>query len=151
MPNKPTLIVVADAGRVKLFATDNRGASIASVQGGLDALPNPPAHEQLSDRPGRTHQAIGARRASMEPRSDPHQKMEEEFARTLARHLNGLLGTDSYKDVLVFAPPVMLGNLRRDLSPAVAAKIVGEVHKDLTKSPTEEVRSHVRQALFPDE
>ena len=151
MRTKSTLVVVADAGRVKLFSTTNRGATINAIPGGLEAMPNPPSHKQKSDRPGRTQESIGNRRSSMEPRSDPHQKAEDDFARMLAKHLEGVAGDDSYDGILVFAPPVFLGELRRHLSRAVADKITGEIHKDLTKSTSEGVQAHVREALFPEE
>ena len=38
MANKPTLIIVADASRVRLFSTEDRGATIQELSGGLNAF-----------------------------------------------------------------------------------------------------------------
>ena len=145
---KPTLVVIADAGRVKLFSTDDRGATVKAVPGGIDAMPNPPSREHKSDKPGRGQEGSG-RRTSFEPKHDPHKQAEDEFSRLLAKHLEGLTGDGTYADIVLFAPPVFLGELRQHMSRAVADKIAAEVHKDLTKSTTENIQSHVREALFP--
>jgi protein required for attachment to host cells len=146
---KPTLIVIADASGAQFFKTEDRGATIEPATTRLGAPANPASHEIKSDRPGRTHQSVGTARSAITPKTDPHQKAEDAFTRVLARHLDELAGNATYRDILIFAPPVLLGVLRKDLSRAVAAKIVGEVHKDLAKSSHEEIRAHVRQALFP--
>jgi protein required for attachment to host cells len=148
--NKETLIVVADASGAHFYKTHDRGATVEAATTSLAAGPNPQSHEIMSDRPGRTHASTGTARSAIEPKTDPHQKREDEFTLALARHLDLLVRDTAYQDILIFAPPVFLGVLRKDLSSAVAKKIAGEVHKDLVKSPPEEIRKHVRQALFPD-
>lgn len=149
MRNKIHLILIADAGRAVFFKTENRGASIETVPGNFDAMPNPPSREHKSDKPGRASDA-GTHRSAMEPKHDPHKLAEENFARTLAQHLEKVGKSGDYDAILIFAPPTFLGSLRRDISPHVAGLIEGEVHKDLTKSPVDEIQKQVREALFPE-
>ena len=146
---KPTLIVVADAGHLRLFSTHDRGASITHLAGDMDSIANPPSREHKSDRPGRAFATSGTRRAAMEPRSDPHRKAEETFAKEVARDVGTLLSSGAYKDAVLFAPPAFLGALRQDFTEATAKMIAAQIHKDVTKLSTEEIRDHVRSALLP--
>jgi protein required for attachment to host cells len=149
MRNKTHLILVADAGRAIFFKSENRGASIETVPGNLDAMPNPPSREHKSDKPGRASDA-SSHRSAMEPKHDPHKLAEESFARTVAQHLEKVGKGSDYDGILIFAPPTFLGSLRREMNSHVAGLIEGEVHKDLTKSPVDEIQRHVREALFPE-
>ena len=148
MNHKETLVVVADASGARFYKTHNRGASIEEAAPNLSAPPNARSGEQMTDRLGRTFSRMGTRRAAIEPKSDPHQRAEDEFARSVGRRLDEIAGP--YHNVLIFAPPAFLGSLRKAIGHAVGTKLAGEVHKDLTKSSLEDLRAQVREALFPD-
>jgi protein required for attachment to host cells len=150
MPRKETLILIADAAGAHFYKTQDRGASITPARESISAPANPKSHEQMSDRLGRTHASVGPARSAIAPKSDPHRAAEEAFAKALARQLDTIMQEGPYQDVLLFAPPAFLGALRKDLPRALAQRIAGEFPKDLMKSPQDEIRSHVRNALFPD-
>ena len=148
MANKPTLIIVADSSRVRVFSTEDRGATIHELPGGLNALPAAPAHHHSHGGPVRSSQ-IHARKPDSESKEDPRQEQKDNFARDLAHRLEGLASDQHYAGVVIFAPPVMLGDLRRDFSAGLTKKITHEVHKDLTKASVEDIRKHVNDVLFP--
>jgi protein required for attachment to host cells len=148
MANKPTLIIVADASRVRLFSTEDRGATIHELPGGLNSLPPAPAHHHSHGGPVRSSQ-IHARKPDSESKEDPRQEIKDQFARDLAHRLEGLASDQTYAGMVIFAPPSFLGDLRRDFSAGLTKKITHEVHKDLTKSSVEAVREHVNAVLFP--
>jgi protein required for attachment to host cells len=150
MPRKETLILVADASGAHFYKTHDRGASITPARASLSAPANPRSHEQVSDRLGRTHASVGPARSAIAPKSDPHQAGEDAFAKSLARELEEFAGETSLEAVVIFAPPVFLGALRKNLGRQVSAKIKAEIHKDLMKASLEDIRRHVREALFPD-
>ena len=148
MANKPTLIVVADASRVRLFSTEDRGATIHELSGGLNALPTAPAHHHGHGGPTPSSQ-IHARKPDSKSKEDPRQEIKDQFARDLAHRLEGLASDQTYAGIVIFAPPVLLGDLRRDFSAGLTKKITHEVHKDLTKSSVGDIREHVNAVLFP--
>ncbi len=150
MNHKETLIVVADASGAHFYKTHDRGATVEAATSSLTAGPNPQSHEIMSDRPGRTHASTGTARSAIEPKTDPHQKREDEFTRALAATSMFSFATVPIRTFSFLHRRSCWVSLRKDLSDAVAKKIAGEVHKDLVKSPPEEIRKHVRQALFPD-
>ena len=146
---KPTLIVVSDARHFRLFSTDDHGLSINHIAGDLDSMPNPPSRDHKSERPGRAFSSAGSRRSSIEPKTDPHKAAEESFAKTVAEELERLMASEAYKNVVLFAPPVFLGELREQFGQHYRKLLRAEVHKDLTKSTQEEIRKHVQEALSP--
>lgn len=149
MPSKEVFVVVADASGARFFKTHDRGAHLEPAGPTLEAPPNPKSSEQMSDRLGRSQSSASPTRSAIEPKTDPHRSAEDAFAKALAHRLDQL-ERQSPHDLLIFAAPAFLGALRKVVSKAVAGRIVGEIHHDLVKSSIEDVRTHVRKALFPD-
>jgi protein required for attachment to host cells len=103
----------------------------------------------VSDRLGRSHSSTTPARSAIAPKTDPHRAAEDAFAKTLARHLDAL-EREVPRKLLIFAAPAFLVALRKALSRPVALNIAAEIDRDLVKAPIEDVRAHVRKALFPD-
>lgn len=146
MPNKEVFVVVADASGARFFKTHDRGAHIEPAGDTVHAPPNPKSSDQMTDRLGRSQSSTTPSRAAIAPKTDPHRAGEDAFAKALAKHLD----TVNAHELLIFAAPAFLGALRKELSKPVAAKIAHEIDRDLYKAPIEDVRTHVRKALFPD-
>ena len=61
--------------------------------------------------------------------------------------LGGYAARNDFDRLVLVAPAVMLGDLRRALQPQVLEKVVAEVDKDLTKIPTHDVLAHINDVL----
>ena len=132
-------IVLAD-GRKALIA-QNVGTPLEpklAVRNVLEAEPNPATHEQGTDRPGRSYDSSGSRRASFS-QTDWHEQAEQEFAKRVAGELEDLSRTNALERLVVVAAPRSLAYLRSSLSPSVKDRTVGEIDKDLTNHPVAEV------------
>ena len=99
---------------------------------------NPPTHEQGSDRPGRYMGSDGANRSAVE-QTDWHQLAEDRFAVEIAHTLHRMSLARKFDDLVVIAPPKMLGSLRAAFHPQVTARVVAEVAKDLTSRSVPEL------------
>src|SRR5512138_1613055 len=142
---KPTRswIVIADGAQARILENHGPGK-------GLVALPSEAMHQTLrpsreinADRPGRTHDRMGPGRHAMEPPSDPHREEKRRFADLLADHINAAALKHSYDRLVLVAPPKTLGDLRKALSKEAAARLDGELPKDLTKIPDHELPEHL--------
>jgi protein required for attachment to host cells len=132
-------IVLAD-GRKALIA-QNVGTPLEpklAVRNVLEAEPNPATHEQGTDRPGRSYDSSGSRRASFS-QTDWHEQAEQEFAKRVAGELENLSRTNALERLVVVAAPRSLAQLRSSLSPALKDRTIGEIDKDLTNHPVAEV------------
>jgi len=73
--------------------------------------------------------------------SDVRRVEKAEFIRAVVKHLNN--GNADMESLILIAPPQTLGELRRQLSHNVLAKVVHEIAKDLTKLREDELLGYV--------
>lgn len=106
----------------------------------VEEHPDPPSHEQGTDRPGRTHSSVGNGRSAVE-QTDWHELEKERFATSIADRINKAAQAGAFTQIVIIAPPKTLGDLRREFTKETEAKIVAEIHKDLTKHTIFEIES----------
>lgn len=99
--------------------------------------PNPPTHEQGTDRPVRVR--LGGRRSAIE-QTDWHARAERRFAGEVAIALEAL---ESVLALVVVAPARTLAALRLALSERLRRAVIAEVDKDLTKHTVGEIQRHL--------
>lgn len=146
MSEKPTLIipragyVLVGDGR-KALVLRNEGTALQPclrVQRVFEAPPNPPTHEQGTDRPSRV--VFGDRRSAID-QPDWHEIAEHRFAATVAASLDRIL--DDGAALVIAAPPRTLAELRRTLSERVKQAVIAEVDKNLTRHTVSEIQRHI--------
>jgi protein required for attachment to host cells len=100
---------------------------------------NPPTREQGSDAPGRAFPSVGkGGRSAVEP-TDWHELEKEHFAREMATRINKAAESGELNEIVIVAPPRVLGELRKLLSTKAQTKVCGELDKDLTRHPLPEI------------
>jgi protein required for attachment to host cells len=142
-----TWILVADGGRARILEALGRGRDLHIVGGSDATLDNPPSHQQGRDKPSRVYESVGETRHAVEPRQDPHRALETIFASQLGAMLANYAENRSFDQLVLIAPPVMLGDLRRFLQPHVRERVVAEIDKDLTKTPSSQILSHIENVI----
>lgn len=101
---------------------------------------NPPTHEQGSERPGRLGKTSG--RSAVEP-VDWHDLEEHRFAHRVAAAMEKVVRERKAPALVVVAPPRTLADLREAFHADVKARIIAEIHKDLTKHPVGDIEQHL--------
>jgi protein required for attachment to host cells len=147
MKSVRTWVLIADAGRARVLESRGPGTGLHAVDGLSFAQDTPPSRELGRDQPPRSFDSVGSGRHAMEPRNDPHRAQKLDFARQLADVLGAALAQKSFDKLVVVAPPPFLGDLRGVWPAPVAAAIVGEIAKDLTKAPTLELEAQLGDTL----
>lgn len=99
---------------------------------------NPKTGDQGVDRPGRLADGGGNSHRSAVQETDWHRQAKEEFAHEIASVLEKSAHGNRFEQLVVVAPPVVLGELRKSFSKTVTGRIVAEVSKDLTGHPIPE-------------
>jgi protein required for attachment to host cells len=151
MPMKPkiTWIVLADGMHARVLRQDKYGAPLVPA---LDReLYEPEVHkfsrDLRSDAPGRTFDSVSSVRHAMEPRTDPKTHEKQLFARRVADLINTAAAQQSFDQLVLVAPPKTLGELRAHLDPHAKRLVIGEVVRDLLKTPAEELPAHLTDVL----
>ena len=147
MKRKRIWILVADGARARLLVHE------PSKNGFKPALDrefigtNLPSREIASDRGGR---ALGGdRQAShgVQPKSDPHRYEEEMFAREIASALEKGRKHDAFDQLIVVAPPRILGVLRSSFTKPLQERIKVELNKDLTSVSIHDLPKHLSDLI----
>jgi protein required for attachment to host cells len=100
--------------------------------------PDPPSREQGSDAPGRVFSSVGEINSAVEE-TDWHELQKERFAASIAGRINKAALSAEFNQIVVVAPPKILGELRHAFSKETEGKIVAELGKDLTNHTIEEI------------
>ncbi len=143
MKKLTTWILVADGARARILRNLGPGSGIErdTVKDfeGSTAL----SRDIASDRPGRTFDSAGPGRHTMAQPSDPHAHEQVNFLREIVAYIEKAGEKKSFDRLVLVAPPTALGTLRAQLSGPLAAKVTGELNKDLTKVPVHDLAKHL--------
>lgn len=142
-----TWVLIADGARARVLENDGPGKGLTAIDRLVFKGDHAATHDIVDDREGRIHDSHGPGRSAIDARSDPHRELKRTFAHHLADVLAHELDGGAYDRLVIVATPVTLGDLRKQLPAKVAAKVTGEVHKDLTKTPNGEIASHLNDVL----
>jgi protein required for attachment to host cells len=99
---------------------------------------DPPSREQGSDAPGRAYSSVGEIRSAV-GETDWHELEKERFAASIADRINKVALSGAFNQLVIVAPPKILGDLRRKFTKETETKIIAEVPKDLTHHTIPEI------------
>ncbi len=126
-----TLVAVVDGEKLALFEnTGHQSISLASRS-------VPHVAEHASGSAGHTS-------SSANPDND--SQAEDGFAVGVTEVLNRLVLDHKVEQLLVIAAPRTLGQLRKGWHKETAARVVGEIAKDLTGHSPEQIAAAIRKA-----
>ncbi len=149
MPTRTrVLIAVADGEHVRFLrpAEDNALHTVTSLDSDAAHLRS---SDLRSDHPGASMHSDSSAHHALAPRHDPHQQEKMLFGQEVARQLNAASGRGDFDELVIVAPSHTLEAIRGALDTATAAKVVGTLHKDLSKTPDHEIWPHVKEWVRP--
>lgn len=140
--------VVADGGRAHILARRPDGGFETVSE--IDASEAHSRSRDLgSDRPGRAYESAGGARHGIEPRSDPHDKAKNEFARMVAELVNEAGARDEFAALALVAPSHVLAAIKDHLDDRAAGRLAGELARDLTKLPHNQLFERLAAIVAP--
>ena len=142
-----TWIVIADGTQARVFENSGPGKGLVAMDGLRLEEEALKTSEIMSDRQGRSFSSVGPGRSAMEPRTDPVDYRETEFARRVAAMLNEKHSEHAFKRLVIAAAPTTLGDLRKALSASTRSAIMAELPKDLTNTPRQNLDKQFADVL----
>ncbi|HVI98734.1 MAG TPA: host attachment family protein [Sphingomonas sp.] len=131
-------VMVADGRKMLFFRNEGDAARPNLVVEHARVQNNPPDRDQSSDAPGTAFSSNGSGRSSYQE-TDFHQLEEDRFAAEVAAMLKQRAFANDYEKLIVVAPPRTLGELRKHYHKEVADRLIGEIDKDLTGHPVDQI------------
>jgi protein required for attachment to host cells len=106
---------------------------------------NPPTREQGTDRPGRYNGGPSAQRSAVAD-TDWHRVGKERFADEIAERLYKMAHNGDFKEIVLVAPPMVLGEMRKKLHRTVSEKVMAEIPKTLTNHAVPDIEAILNTA-----
>lgn len=143
-------VLVADGRKMLFFRNEGDEAYPNLEVIREDSQEGLKSHEQATDRPGRAFVSAGrppseggsrpgAANRSAYSETDFQQLEEDRFAADAAELLKRKALANQIEHLVVVAPPRTLGEMRKHYHKEVEKLLAGEVAKDLTNMPVEEI------------
>lgn len=131
-------VVVAD-GEKALFLRNEGDAKYPNLEVFREVKEqNPATHDQGTDRPGRFNDGPSTHRSALEE-TDWHRVEKERFAKDIAERLYKSAHRGDFKRLVIVAPPLVMGEMRKELHKEVEDRVVGQVTKTLTGHTIDEI------------
>lgn len=137
VPHK-SVVVVADGEKMLFFRNEGDGEFLNLTVERKREHDNPPDRAMKTDAPGRAFSSVGAGRSAYEE-TDFHRLEESKFAAETANLLKVRALRNDFESLVIVAPPRTLGELRKHYHKEVEKRLTGEIAKDLTGHPVEEI------------
>lgn len=142
-------VMVADGRKLLFFRNEGDAAHLnLQVEHAQERI-NPPNREQKTDAAGGASPSGGggmaASRGSLEE-VDFHQLEEDRFAAEAAEMLRKRALANAFEQLIIVAPPRTLGELRKHYHKEVESRLLGELDKDLTGHPVDQIEDALLRA-----
>ncbi|MBY4677244.1 host attachment protein [Marinobacterium arenosum] len=138
-------VVVADAGRARIFATQRLGSSLEALKDLVNPYSKQREQDLTSDRSGHTRSASGAG-ITMSNRVEFKDQEAHQFAKGIISELEQSRQTEHFDKLFLVAAPRFLGHLRQELSPQLQKLVSGELSKDLSLMSEQEIQKQLYEA-----
>ena len=140
MRKRKTWFIIADGGRARFVERDEQGA-YRTISSFVSTELKASSRDLATERPGRVHESATTARHAIEPKTDPKEAAKEDFVRYVAEQVQS--AQENFDDLVLVAPPRVLGQLRETLAKSVADAVTWDLAKDLTKVPDHELSEHL--------
>lgn len=143
MVPKKTWFLIADAGRARVLERIGHERTLQRVEGFDLTHALPKTSDMVRDRQPRAFDSVGAGRHAISSGVDPHRAEKTSFALELVHALDDALAKGSFQELVVVAPPQMLGDLRDHLSSRLKEVLARDIALDLTKAQDSDILTHI--------
>jgi protein required for attachment to host cells len=134
-----SFVVVADGAKMLFFRNEGDAEFMKLEVERKREQENLPDRDLKRDDRGRTFDASGGAGRSAYSETDFHQLEEDRFAAETAELLKKRALRNDFESLIIVAPPKTLGELRKHYHKEVEKRLAGEIAKDLTGHPVEEI------------
>ncbi|MDE2335433.1 MAG: host attachment protein [Rhodospirillales bacterium] len=100
-----------------------------------------------SDGPGASFHSGSSAHHAIAPKHDPKELEKEKFAGFIAGEIDTAVAAETWDALVVVAPAHTMAVLREHLGQPARAILAGTVEKDLVKTPTDQLVSHLRHFI----
>ncbi|KQN36963.1 Host attachment protein [Sphingomonas sp. Leaf407] len=142
-------VLVADGRKMLFFRNKGDADAPNLIVEDQQQQANPADRHQKTDAAGQGSSIRGGNFASgggSIGETDYHQQAEDRFAAQAAEELKRRALANEFETLIVVAPPKTLGEMRKHYHQSVSARLAGELDKDLTGHPVDQIEKLLTNA-----
>ena len=134
-----TYIIVADSHSARIFSKLNKKSP-------LELLHQLVADLDLKEhkKPTKTYSNDGTLRHGVEPHTDPREVEKQHFAHEIINFIDHALKQNEFEDLILVAPPKMLGFLSNDLGEQLSKRVIKKIDKNITEMKIDELEKYLK-------
>lgn len=136
-------IVVMDGKHARFFSNATENGAMIQVHS-FDASKIHRDHKEL----GRSFDSGGANRHTIEPHHDEKTLEKKHFTHLVAKFLEDEHTAGSYVNLILVAPPKILGLLRQELNKHIKETVTLEIDKDLVSFSLAEIAAKLKEHIL---
>jgi protein required for attachment to host cells len=138
-------VVVADGEKMLLFRNqgDDEFPHLVVIE--EDEQQSVANRDLRRDAPGRSFSSVGPGRSAYKE-ADSRQLGEDRFAAETAAMLNRRALENEFESLIIVAPPRTLGELRKFYHDELQRRVSGELPKNLTNTPVNEIERILQES-----
>ena len=137
-------VLVADGKKMLFFRNEGDGEYPNLEVERKEVQDNPATRDQKTAEAGRAFPSSGPGHHAYSE-TDFHQLEEDRFAAEAAEMLKERALRNDFDSLIVVAPPRTLGELRKHYHKEVEKRLVGEIAKDLTGHPVDQIEKIIAE------
>lgn len=138
-------IVVADSSRGYIFSRKNDSFTKVKELSHDEARKH--GKDLVTDRSGRAFNSQGKGQHAMTPEADPKEHEAQVFSSQLADEIEKGRNANLFEDLVLVAPPALLGYLRKTLRTPTSRLVRREINKDLANLKLSEIKERLASEL----
>ncbi len=135
-------VLVADGRKMLFFRNEGDANTPNLIVEDQHQQANPADRHQKTDAAGQASSTTGGTMGE----TDFHQQAEDRFAAEAADLLRKRALANDFESLIVVAPPKTLGEMRKHYHKSVSDKLAGELDKDLTGHPVDQIEKLISAA-----
>ena len=141
-----SFVVVADGKKMLFFRNEGDSEYPKLEIERKREQSNPSDLDQKTDQAGQAPSGSGGAGYSSYGEVDFHHLEEDRFAAETAELLRKRALNNDFESLIIVAPPKTLGELRKHYHKEVEKRLAGEIAKDLTGHPVDEIEKIIQAA-----
>lgn len=142
-------VLVADGRKMLFFRNEGDANAPNLIVEDQQQQANPADRHQKTDAAGQAGSLRGgnfAQGGGSMGETDYHQQAEDRFAADAAELLRKRALANEFEALIVVAPPKTLGEMRKHYHKTVSDRLTGELDKDLTGHPVDQIEKLISAA-----
>jgi protein required for attachment to host cells len=142
-----TWIIIADGGEARVLISETGTIGLQQVPNSSFSDSQLATHEIVTDRQPSVRKPMGNTSHAVGPKTDPHKQRKMHFIKNLFDHVETAAENGAFEHLVVVAPPFILGEIRKDLSPRLQKLLHAEISHDYTHQTSDYIYQQLKDTL----